>query len=51
LTIVAFVPYLMHGDRKYARARTRDSVAAAVAAINKALGAIYAKFTADLARL
>ena len=28
-----------------------DSVAAAVAAINKALGAIYAKFTADLARL
>ena len=28
-----------------------DSVAAAVAAINKALGTIYAKFTADLARL
>jgi cholesterol transport system auxiliary component len=28
-----------------------DSVAAAVAAINKALGAIYAKFTADLTRL
>ncbi len=28
-----------------------DSVAAAVAAINKALSAIYAKFTADLARL
>ena len=28
-----------------------DSVAAAVAAINKALGAIYARFTADLARL
>ena len=28
-----------------------DSVAAAVAAINKALGAIYARFTADLAGL
>ena len=28
-----------------------DSVAAAVAAINKALGAIYTKFTADLSRL